>query len=335
MKRLLNGKKKAEELEERLKVLIDEKHKKLIQKYPHWVTAKSKKVNELAYEITENKRAISTLVRENAKQKRREKIKALENKLEELNNRNKAIRSELLSRVASFKEFTYTLTEMNDGTSIIISDDYAPFKEYVNSWKQWDYYSKSYGKPKVWNSYNVKIGLGTLLELDKKGLLNIDGIINVKAKKIKKTRGVTIYKATWLKKQGAYTLKEIDGYILKDDTCSYHIEGDELNTKEALTLFFKKKDKLNKAIRRKATESKKDKELKDIIITLDDSIEAGNCKVGTQSFIDRIGKDKITFKELKDLSQEPKFKDVKTNINLVLRHIRKTNNRDLRVNLSN
>ncbi len=132
-------------------------------------------------------------------------------------------------------------------------------------------------------------------------IISCDGILNLYSKKVLTKSKINVYEAVWVKESRIlytdYAL--VEGFIAKKGSLCYHsksidnaIKGLENKIQQQKEYDFLEKE--SKKIQLSHQVEFLNKIPEDLMITYQDSIDAGNCSIGTDYFIDKYNLNKTT-----------------------------------------
>lgn len=176
------------------------------------------------------------------------------------------------------------------GNNLSVVAQYGDGDIVRGTYTHWVKYGRhSYPRKSVKISFFVQHNYIT--SVVKRKLAVIDGIFNTHIEKIKTIQNMEIYRATWLKKGQGYNFTKQSGYIAKAGDQAYHGKT-ERSAIQGLK---------NKIIKQKIKTIKFNlSNYLDVLVNFNDSLMAGNCKAGTENWINQHldGRTSATVREL-------------------------------------
>lgn len=144
---------------------------------------------------------------------------------------------------------------------------------YINEWTVWVEYTKSKSYPQTRRDLNITLKKGWFIK-------TIGGVVTFINGKIDRN-GIA---CEWVEQgRSIADLSIRKGYLVKGE----HIEAKSLVAAQKINADHRAKA-LAVLVAKRKRDIKKIKELKNVLVTFDMSLNSGNCKAGTQSFVNRL-----------------------------------------------
>lgn len=144
---------------------------------------------------------------------------------------------------------------------------------YIREWTYWKEYTKSTSYPRTGRDLNITIKKGWFIK-------TIGGVVTFINGKIDRN-GIA---CEWVEQgRSIADLTMHKGYLVRGE----HIEAKSLEAAKKINADHRAKA-LAVLVAKRKRDLKKIKELSNIVVTFDMSLKSGNCKAGTQSFVNKL-----------------------------------------------